>query len=197
MYACPVQPIISRGNCSIQDPSGYVFDLTPLAVLNSSQSSFSVASPEGHQFQISVCSPLAHPCSTSLNDVAVCQKAVNKNEFSCGRSSTRALIYFDGSLKMSYTGGDLCRHNNKNRSVLINFECDRTLADYKGQPHFLLENEDCGYTFDWPTPLACLPREIECVAVGGQYDLRPLLQQQVWDVKNGINNFTYKIGGCR
>ena len=98
---------------------------------------------------------------------------------------------------MSYIGGDLCRHNNKNRSVLINFECDRTLSNYKGSPHFVSENEDCGYTFDWPTSLACLPRELECIAEGGRYDLRPLLQDRVWVVKNGINDYHYVVGGCR
>lgn len=148
---------------------------------------------------MSICSPLDHPCKSDTDNhtVAVCQIDSSKKAHICGISNTQILTYFDGSLTMTFKGGDVCHHNNKNRSVLINFECDRTLADYKGHPHFVSESEDCGYTFDWPTALACPPKELECIAGGGRYNLQPLFQQQVWIVRGLGNGYNYVIGGCR
>ena len=97
---------------------------------------------------------------------------------------------------MEYSGGDTCS-NNKNRSVRINFECDRTASMSNG-PHYLAESA-CAYSFEWPTPLACLPQELECVAAGGKYDLTPLLGQHNWEVDTAAvgGAFKYVIGGCR
>lgn len=148
-------------------------------------------------FDMAICGSLPAPCNKNVG-VAVCQRdSVNKTH-SCGLNTTQKLIYFDGSLYLKYKNGDMCHHNHKNRSVLINFECDRTANMSTLRPQYLRE-EDCAYTFVWPTPLACAPRELECVAAGGKYDLTPLLGNSHWtvDTREVGGKFTYIIGGCR
>ncbi len=198
VYACPIHPITSQ-TCSVSNPSGFTFDLSPLSYINSTLSYFPIDTPSGHTYHVSICNPLNHPCMTAEDNgtVAVCQIDSSHKPHQCGLSNTQTLTYFDGSLTMNFIGGDQCHHNNKNRSVLINFECDRTLVDYKGYPRFISENEDCGYTFDWPTALACPPQELQCLASGGRYNLQPLLQQQVWSVRGLGDGYSYVIGGCR
>ena len=197
IHACPVQ-LNTSSSCSIQDPSGFTFDLSGLSTLNSTHSYFPVSTSAGHTYLVSVCQPLNQDCATGDNGtVAVCQIDSNaKKSYRCGLFNTYQLTYFDGSLKMTFSGGDPC-HKTKTRSVLINFACDRTLSDYKGYPHFVSENEACDYTFDWPTALVCPPRELDCMAGGGRYDLQPLLQQKVWNVRSPGSVYSYVIGGCR
>lgn len=61
-----------------------------------------------------------------------------------------------------------------------------------------MREDNCDYTFEWPTVLACLPRELECVAEGEKYDLRALLEIRNWEVKvGGGSRYHYVIGGCR
>ncbi len=65
-------------------------------------------------------------------------------------------------------------------------------------PSRYVQERDCEYSFEWPTALACPPRELECLAEGGDYDLQPLLGNRNWVVTTfGSNSFTYIIGGCR
>ena len=118
----------------------------------------------------------------------------------CGNSSSLKLVYFDGSLSLTYTGGEVCNHNQQERRVRVNFECDRA-AGLSTPPRYIREL-GCEYSFEWATPLACPPRELSCVAAGGKYDLTPLLQNRLWrvDVSSGGQegqSYNYVIGGCR
>lgn len=130
--------------------------------------------------------------------MTVCQTDSVHKTHACGQNSTQKLVYFDGSLYLKYSEGDMCHHNQRNRSVLINFECDRTANVSTAVPRYLRE-DDCDYSFEWPTPLACEPQELECVAAGGKYDLTPLLGNRHWEVdtKDAGGSFVYVIGGCR
>ncbi len=111
------------------------------------------------------------------------------------------MVYFDGSLSLTYGGGDVCNHTQQERRVRVNFECDRA-AGLSTAPHYLRES-DCAYSFEWATPLACPPRELACVAAGGKYDLTPLLENRLWRVdassggEEGGQFYNYVIGGCR
>ena len=55
---------------------------------------------------------------------------------------------------------------------------------------------DCEYSFVWPTLLACPHKELECVARGGRYDLRPLLHYHNYMVTTS-GDYTIAVGGCR
>ena len=130
--------------------------------------------------------------------MTVCQTDSNGKSHACGLKNTQQLVYFDGSLYLKYQNGDRCHGNQKNRSVLINLECDRTANVTTSIPRYLQET-GCAYSFEWPTPLACPPRELECVAGGGKYDLTPLLGNRKWIVDTGEvgGAFVYVLGGCR
>ena len=152
-------------------------------------------------YNVTACGPLAGsgsggtggsgPCS---GDTPLCQVDSNGVAHSLGQVSTQQLTYFEGSLTLTYSGGEKCRRTGKDRTVEINLECDRSV--YIGTPKYVQE-DNCSYTFVWPTALACPPRELQCVAQGGKYDMRPLLQQRNWLVDAGKSGNVYKIGGCR
>ena len=127
----------------------------------------------------------------------MCQNDSSNHTHSCGVNTTQRLTYFDGSLYLTYEDGDICHGTKRTRSVLVNFECDR-MANLSTSPRYLRES-DCAYSFEWPTPLACVPRELECVAAGGKYDLTPLLENRLWhvDTRGVGGDYTYVIGGCR
>ena len=149
-------------------------------------------------FDLAICGSLPTPCN-GKSGVAVCQNDDQNAAHSCGKSSTLELTYFDESLTLTYEEGDVCHHNDRRRRVRVNFECDR-MANLSVPPHYVEENE-CEYSFEWATPLACPPRELACVAAGGKYDLTPLLGNRVWRVDtDGTREgeyYNYVIGGCR
>lgn len=185
-------------SCTVTDStSGYTFDLSPL---HSNRSYFLVNSDTngGPTWNVTLCGALNSTCSQTRQDVGtvpVCQYTSDSRTFVCGSLSTQTLQYLDRSLSLRYTGGDFCHHFGRNRSVLINFECDNSV--YIGEPRYVRE-DNCDYTFEWPTVLACLPRELECVAEGEKYDLRALLEIRNWEVKvGGGSRYRYVIGGCR
>lgn len=185
-------------SCTVTDSVlGYTFDLSPLHT-NRSYFLVNSSTSNGPTWNITVCGALNSTCNTTKSDVGtvpVCQYASNSHPYTCGKLATQTIQYLDGSLSLRYTGGDACHHVVRNRSVLINFECDNSV--YIGEPKYVRE-ENCDYTFEWPTALACRPRELECVAAGGKYDLRALLESQNWVVNTGDGTkFHYIIGGCR
>lgn len=203
MAACHVKPVLSR-SCQLTDPaSGYTFDLSPV---HSRAHPFYTVADDKYSYAVTACAPLAPPCKPGAANATVCQSPVGadakddrKSTFKCGDVSTQRLRYLDGSLVLSYSGGDPCHHPKAGtpRSVMINFECDRTV--HVGSPKYISE-KDCQYVFEWPTALACKPRELECVAGGGKYDLRPLLESRDWgvDLKAvGEGPWRVVIGGCR
>lgn len=200
--ACPIKPIKSK-TCQLTLPSGFTIDLSPLQSPPSSSSSsdafYRVTSEAPNlTFDMAICSALPTPCHNQTG-VTVCQTDSTNRKHACGLSTTQELVYFDGSLYLKYEDGDICNHNQRSRSVLINFECDRTANMSTTTPRYVRESE-CAYTFEWPTPLACAPRELECLAAGGKYDLTPLLGNRHWEVDTrGVDggDFIYIIGGCR
>lgn len=182
-------------------PSNYTFDLSPLSVRPDKSTIYQIAAAAAGggggssvSFNMSICSP-AVPCNNTQG-VAVCQRDSVKKYHSCGLISSRELTYFDGSLTLRYSGGDLCHHNQQNRSVLVTFECDR-LASVSGTVPTYMNESKCSYLFTWPTPLACMPQELDCVAAGGKYDLSPLMQRRHWAVATHMAGVSYFIGGCR
>ena len=198
--ACSVKPVCSS-SCQLTDPeSGYTFDVSP--VHSKEHPSYTV-SDDKYNYSLTACAPLASPCKPNAT---VCQSRIGadpkddqKNTYKCGDVFTQRLQYLDGSLVLSYSGGDLCHRPKPGtpRSVMINFECDRTV--HVGSPKYISE-KDCQYVFEWPTALACKPRELECVAGGGKYDLRPLLENRDWEVNLkavGEGPWRVVIGGCR
>ena len=193
--ACPVQPEKSHA-CQINSSSGFTFDLSPLGIQNTTLTT----AAESFTFDLAVCGALTKACnkSSDIGTVAVCQRDSKGQHHVCGKNATGILKYLDGSLSLKYSEGDMCHHVKAKRSVLINFECDRSLSNPIGTPRYVHE-KDCQYTFEWPTALACEPKELDCVAAGGKYDLRPLLERKTWKVEKGEvkDDYEYVIGGCK
>lgn len=195
--ACHVHAVTTL-TCTVTDPvTGYEFDLSPLHAAGAGH--FTVADQKT-SYNITACGPLtgagSGPCTAG--DTPLCQVDSNGVAHSLGQVSTQRLSYFEGSLTLTYSGGEVCRKTGKERTVVIDLDCDRSV--YIGTPRYIQE-DNCSYTFVWPTALACPPRELQCMAGGGRYDMRPLLQQRNWVVDaprgGGGSRGTYVIGGCR
>lgn len=86
-----------------------------------------------YSWDIALCGALNYACHGSSSNVSVCQH-FDDHQRTSGVQTTRRLQFFDGSLSMRFTGGEKCS-NGRNRSTLINFECDRTVLI--GQPRYV------------------------------------------------------------
>jgi len=199
--ACPLRETQTT-TCQVMTPTNYTIDLTPLSRRPDNSTVYQigvtgVTSPpsNGFSFNMSICSPLTTPCN-GTSGAAVCQQDSNGKYHQCGLYSSQKLTYFDGSLTLSYSGGEICKHTKSSRSVLVTFECDRLASASSTLPTYLNESS-CSYLFSWPTPLACLPQELDCVAAGGKYDLTPLMQRRDWEVYSSLTGVYYYIGVCR
>ena len=187
---------MAEQSCNVTDPeTGYVFDFSPLHTATRDHYTLAAGDESEHSFNLTVCGKLNHTCN-SLESATACQHTAQGKDFKCGDFGSQTVRFFDGSITISYGGGEVCKHNKRARSVLVNLECDRSV--YIGEPRYVRES-DCEYSFEWPTALACPPRELECVAEGGKYDLRPLFDGRSWVVntESSDDGYRYLIGGCK
>lgn len=150
-------------------------------------------------FNVTVCGSLRDSDSlcTAVDGESVCQLDTIGRNHSCGMFSTMSLSVIGETLHLSYSGGDICHHNSRPRSVEIDFVCDSQTKDFYGAPRYQEEfGNNCSYSFVWPTALACAPRKLSCRAGGGKYDLSPLLESHHWIVLGEKDGYRYVIGGC-
>ncbi len=131
--ACPVKPVeVTNGSCALTDAeTGYTFDFSPMNQL------YHTVAGDDVSYSVVACGHLNFTCHHS-SSAAVCQhihRAEQNANYTCGESSNQTLRYFEGSITVRYTSGDLCSHVHQNRSVLLNMECDRSV--YIGEPRYV------------------------------------------------------------
>ena len=192
--ACPIKKEVAKKACNITDTAtGYTFDLAPLKKHHNNR--YTVVGTDSSNYTITLCDVLGQS-NCKGNGTSVCQ-STSKHHFSSGKYTSMELTYVEGSLTLFYRGGDNCS-NGDIRTTEIDFLCDRLAGDdYFGQPKFVSESSHCHYLFEWATPLACPPAELSCVAGGGKYNLKPLMEKRNWFVSGGNNGELYVIGGCQ
>ncbi len=131
--ACAVKPVqVTNGTCALTDPkTGYTYDFSPLG------QRYHTVTAEDVSYSVLACWHLNFTCHHS-SSAAVCQH-IHKDttrEYPCGDATKQTLRFFEGSITMWYQGGDACSHVTRNRSVLLNLECDRSV--YIGEPRYVL-----------------------------------------------------------
>ena len=195
--ACAIRPITNT-TCQLTTATNFTFDLLPLSTPSDNSGYYQIRASDSSNFyfNISMCVPL-EKCGEE-HKVSVCQLDSANKYHVCGLTNSQKLSYFDGALSLHFGEGEVCKHNNRPREVLVALECDRKANISDTRPVYLNESE-CVYSFAWATPLACLPQELDCVAAGGKYDLTPLLQRRHWEVdtRTAEDAYSYVIGGCR
>ena len=190
---CPLEVEVVKACNITDDATGYTFDLGPLKKHHNNL--YTVTDDSNHTFSLTLCGVLSESKCSGKN-VAVCQTVNSDRHVIGGTYSSMELTYLDGSLSLYYREGDSCS-NNAHRVTEIDFLCDRFAGDdYFGQPQFVSESSHCHYVFEWPTPLACPPDELSCLAVGGKYNLKALMEKRNWFV-SGNDGLQYVIGGCQ
>uniref|UniRef100_A0A8C5Q086 Insulin like growth factor 2 receptor n=1 Tax=Leptobrachium leishanense TaxID=445787 RepID=A0A8C5Q086_9ANUR len=192
--ACPVQRA-EGDNCQVKHPKyGHIYNLKALGDKDIEVK----ASDYVYYFKvcggitISSCLSKAKPGAT----VSSCQ--VKGADSKIAGLLTEKLSFENGFITINYTGGDVC-HKIYNRSTSILFSCDS-----ENRPViFLKETPDCSYTFEWRTPLACLPfKPIDCSSrdpSGNLYDLSSLSRyNDNWEVEltSGLTK-KYRLNVCK
>ncbi len=191
---CPIEVETVKG-CNITDEAtGYTFDLAPLKKHHNNL--YTATDDSNHNYTFTLCDVLTESKCTG-NDIAVCQSVNSDRYVSSGKYSSMELTYVDKNLFLFYKDGDSCSGNDS-RTTEIDFICDRFAGDdYFGEPKFVSESSHCHYKFEWATPLACPPDELSCLALGGKYDLQPLMEKRNWFVSGDDKEYQYVIGGCQ
>lgn len=193
---CPIE-IQEVKACNITDEAtGYTYDLIPLTTHHNNL--YTVMGTDGNNYTLTLCGALSGKSSECHDDgTAVCQSLGSGRNYNSGKYSAMELTYVDESLSLYYRDGEKCSKGDV-RTTQIDFLCDRLVAgdDYFGSPTFVSESSHCHYLFQWSTPLACAPAELECVASGGKYNLKPLMEKRNWLI-SGQNGQQIVIGGCQ
>lgn len=192
--ACP-SGLQSGADCTVSF-QGYLFNLSSIPVLNFT------SSDKKYLYEISVCSVLK-PTLTHCNSSrpGICQVARASNiSYSLGQVNS-TLIYEDGTLRLTYSGGHKCQHvSSSPRNTTVLFICDSNAHT----PSITSVTEDlCTYVVEVQTKLACPPgnRATECIFFNGSqsYDFSDLsrsLDQGNWETR-GPDDSEYFINVCQ
>ncbi|XP_041951218.1 cation-independent mannose-6-phosphate receptor-like isoform X1 [Alosa sapidissima] len=155
--ACPPFKTIT---CTYSDGNGNFYDLSSLSrsSLAMSSSNWRVVAHSGsnatRSYYLNVCKSLV-PQSGSWacpSSAAACLRTADDQYVSLGEAKTE-LQWDKTMLVLRYTDGQLCPNSVRKRTTIIRFKCDKTKED--SEPTLTAAQEDCSYTFWWPTAAAC------------------------------------------
>ncbi|XP_065559848.1 cation-independent mannose-6-phosphate receptor-like [Artemia franciscana] len=177
---------IVGSKCSVVNPKlGYTYHIEKLAQTITKRT-------DRGDFNVTVCKEAEFPCGKGVGGCLT----NGSSSFSYGRYNDN-LIYRNGTLLLSYTGGDVCDRDGKsNRSTLIQFICDTST---ESDLTLIETHTDCTAHFHWKTNAACTPgRSIGCKTTDGKgntYDLSRLKSvSSNHEVEH--ENTTYLINVC-
>ncbi|XP_050026519.2 cation-independent mannose-6-phosphate receptor [Dermacentor andersoni] len=194
--ACPLK--MAKGlDCQVQDPRyGYVYDMS---MLKNASADYEVHAP-GFTYLINICQPLKS-AKSGCTGAAICQTKPADAEFSVDAGKPNStLVYRNGFVTLTYAQGSGGCKGSFNRTSVITFVCDHSTMGWQG-PEFLSESEDCIYTFEWRTLLACPPIiKSECsISLGkaGLVDLSPLSNPRENYIVTTAKGIKYVINVCR
>ena len=146
-----------RKSCSVTDGSR-VFDLSRLTRnIKMRQSNWQVIDTResnDYSYFINVCDELVHSTTPACPDhVYACQLSQEGKVHKSLGKKMELTINSDNTLKLNYSGGDVCSHSKTARSVVITLVCSPGLL--VSSPEFVTELDDCTYEFVWYTAAAC------------------------------------------
>lgn len=194
--ACPLR-MAAGSDCKVQDPRyGYVYDMSPL---RNSAGDYEVQAVH-FTYLINVCQPL-NTLRPGCAGAAVCQTKPSEAHFSIDAGKPNStLVYRNGLVTLTYAEGAGGCKGGFNRTTVITFVCDHSTMGAEG-PAFLSESDDCTYTFQWRTLLACPPIiKSECtVSLGaaGLVDLSPLSDPRGNYEVRAPSGVKYVLNVCR
>lgn len=146
-----------RKPCTVTD-GDRVFDLSRLTRnVKMSQSNWQVIDTrENHDYSyfINVCDELVHSTTPACPDhVYACQLSKGGQIHKNLGKKMELTINSDNTLKLNYSGGDVCSHSKTARSAVITLVCSPGVL--VSSPEFVTELDDCTYEFVWYTAAAC------------------------------------------
>ncbi|KAG7219113.1 hypothetical protein INR49_019321 [Caranx melampygus] len=144
---------VKTTSCSYNDGQGHSYDLSSLAMDSQNWEVETSSEDTSKRYYINVCRSLVQQggpwkCPSSA---ASCLKNGDKYE-SLGQVDSGPT--WDGNvLKLQYTSGQLCPGQNRTKTSIIRFKCDKDRVD--SRPTLISALEECVYTFLWLTAAAC------------------------------------------
>eukprot|EP00911_Craspedida_sp_UC1_P002414 UC1_evm2s1801 len=198
--ACPVGHVNEGKDCKVSDDMGNVYDLDALRHVEwdvKDKWQATVAS-------FSVCDHLEAGCGGEAMSGACFHGANNKHE-SLGTFSNE-LQWANDNLFMEYRSKTTCPNDPEDtKNVLINFVCDESAVpppwgqgeggEVRQQATLVRATPDCFYEVTVATSLACAPKRLDCLVVGGgnTYDLSSLSTgAHAWTVMDAREDDTYR-----
>lgn len=189
--ACP-SGVQSGSQCTVTY-QGFLFNLSSIPLLTYNTSKYT--------YEISVCSALRSNetrCTGERTSVCQVQRSGDVH-YKLGETNS-TLMYADGTLKLTYTDGETCAHNNSPRTTVVLFICDSTAHTASVSS---VTEDHCEYVIEVRTKLACPPanRASECIFFNGtnSYDFSDLsrsLYQGNWESR-GPDGAIYYINICQ
>lgn len=139
--------------CTITNDTSY-YDLSPLKKTEGDD--WIVKGYETDwKFRINICNDVLYKGdpNTDLKNTGVYG---SKNDVgnSLGQTSTTPIIRGDSLIMEFNNGNDKCGTTNYRKTSVISFICDKTVEG-QGQPSFISTYRNCGFFFEWRTPVAC------------------------------------------
>ena len=200
--ACPLG-IQTGSDCSVtHQASGFTFNLSSLS---SSEYSYTV---DKYTYNVAICSRLSGGSDCSkLSDAKNPGACQNGDKSSSLGNFNRTLIYADGTLKLHYNHGSVCRNKEVRNSTIL-FNCDHRA--HKPVINSVTEVDHCQYVIEVETKLACPPayRATECIHLdnlGHSFDFSHLSKMTGnWQSRGPDGSIYYinvcqplnRIGGC-
>ena len=211
-YACGISAIEST-SCVLKDhlTKKTIFDVTELGK-NLSAALVTGKDASKYTYHFSICSgPGVDVGDCPIDNGGSVVRVSQEYSTSCKSlgSDPGRLKYADGALTLTYSYGDHC-HTNFARTTIINFFCPSDVKDFPSnvtsQLRFV-EEDNCLYTFEWMTPLACPKEEVSDASACGfdlgdaAYNLAQLIPaaDKNWLAVGGSKSFNtscYMISSC-
>lgn len=113
-----------------------------------------------------------------------------------------SLVYDEGEITLTYSGGEPCHNAKYKRKTIITFSCDQSVSGTSG-PRFIEETAECIYQFVWPTKYVCPPFMTgDCrakdSATGKQFDLSSLaMTDNNYEYTDHVSKKKYIFNVCR
>eukprot|EP00123_Amoebidium_parasiticum_P017322 comp23800_c0_seq1/m.41372 comp23800_c0_seq1/g.41372 ORF comp23800_c0_seq1/g.41372 comp23800_c0_seq1/m.41372 type:complete len:2646 (-) comp23800_c0_seq1:58-7995(-) len=204
--ACPVTTHMEGSECTLTDKStGSFYDLRPLNKLSNGQGFIiSDMTTYGQTYSLNVCGEVGGKFACGAG-AGACMIDTEGKIVKIGAANSSVELD-NGSLRLLLAGEEPCpKSPTVNRTTQILFVCSKRVGS--GNPRLVLNDEDCSYTFQWPTAIACASKdeEVPCAFsstfTGKKYDLSSLARSekgdQNWVVEDTKNNKRFLLNVCR
>lgn len=110
--------------------------------------------------------------------VGACRVKTNDSSSLMVCEANDMLYYYDGMINLTYSNGQACPENTKQKTVThITFLCNASAPIVLKPEYEMIDS--CTYNFRWRTKFAC-PAKVQCILLKILYDSSSLEEQIIY-----------------